>query len=354
MVLELFLLVIVLGLIVFYAFEGLFSALIMALCSVLSLLLAVQFSEPLASRLVGASPRFADAFAWAIVFVLSLGLLRFAADKLLGGMVHFPRWVDLVGGAAGGVVTGLTVAGVLSIILRLMPFGPQTMGFQTLKDGTALTTWTAPESFVLGLIETVSAGSMRSDGLTFKQRHPDYLLEIAGPSHWPTGCKTPFSTRALVNDHPPAMWVTPDALPTDDRAAAFGAAQSPNPPRLLRVTLQPVQLEGDDGYLLAPTQAMLMARQVKDGKPVEDGKTALLMPRWITHLVEVKPGQPWRPQVERFPLNKAWQFKPTNEKPPELSLTYEVPEGIEPWFLMVKRYTRVELALPAPPPTPEP
>jgi len=99
---QILILLLVVGLAMFLANEGLYSAVIMALCAIFSAAIAFNFYEPVAGLLTGSIPEHAHAAALAGLFLVPMIVLRILADKLLPGMVHFPYWADRAFGPSPG------------------------------------------------------------------------------------------------------------------------------------------------------------------------------------------------------------------------------------------------------------
>ncbi len=89
--------------------------------AVLGMLIALNFSDSLAQKLISS-----DMMAWkahgvviGLVFVLSFGILVALSAKLLGGDIAFSPMVDKIGGAVIGIPTGLVIAGTIVIAMAL-------------------------------------------------------------------------------------------------------------------------------------------------------------------------------------------------------------------------------------------
>jgi hypothetical protein len=89
--------------------------------AVLGMLIAMNFSDSLAQKLISS-----DMVAWkahgivlGLVFVLSFGILVALCLKMLGGDIAFSPLIDKIGGAVISIPTGLVVAGTIVVALAL-------------------------------------------------------------------------------------------------------------------------------------------------------------------------------------------------------------------------------------------
>ncbi|MCK5556833.1 MAG: hypothetical protein KAJ01_00530, partial [Candidatus Hydrogenedentes bacterium] len=79
--------------------QGLFSSLVMAVCTVFSAGLAMILYERLGSTMYEVQPVIADAVSLTLLFVAPLFLLRYLADRFINKDILFNVYVDRVGGA---------------------------------------------------------------------------------------------------------------------------------------------------------------------------------------------------------------------------------------------------------------
>ena len=339
---QLLILAIVLGLIAFYAFEGLFNALIAAVCAISAAAVAFNFFEPLA-RAMGDSAtalQIGPAVALAALFVVVMEAARFGATKLVPGMVHFPLLADRIGGAVLGAIPALLVAGVLAISLRLLPFGPSLMGYKSLVSpptgqGQLVVEplWLRPDAFTVGVANTLSAGSLWG-GQSFSQVHPDYLAELSGFNDYAGETKDPVTANALEE----LRLFKPGEKTPVRGALVRGEFRDPargeivpadwakrTDARTLALTVCPRRLDDEDAILLAAPQAQLTCRSA-------DGSARMIVPQFIAE-------NPKKPSdVQPFPILNAWRGK----APQNITLFYAVPKDFTPAYLTVKGDTHVE------------
>lgn len=172
-------LLLVLGMAFFQVIQGLYSSLIMAILSVLCAVLAFNYYEPMAQMLFTTQPAYAHAISLVALFVLPLLAMRILADKFLPANIVLGVWADRIGGGALGLVTGLICTGVLAVAVQMLPFGPSVMTYvpynDALQRNQSLQPF-RPDEFTLGLVKTLSAGSL-AGGTPLSKAHEDLLLE---------------------------------------------------------------------------------------------------------------------------------------------------------------------------------
>ena len=91
----------------YQAIQGTFSALIMTVLTVVCSVVALNFYEPAAQALIGRLGAYAHAVCLLALFVVPLLALRELFDRLVRGNVILGLWIDRIGGAVLGAVTGL-------------------------------------------------------------------------------------------------------------------------------------------------------------------------------------------------------------------------------------------------------
>ena len=124
MVLILLALALVIGIAFFQVIQGLFSALIMTILTILSAVVALGYYELLAEMIYEHQPAHADAAALIALFVIPLLTLRVVSDMFIRGNVVLGVWADRIGGGSLGLITGSVMVGILMIALQMLPFGP--------------------------------------------------------------------------------------------------------------------------------------------------------------------------------------------------------------------------------------
>jgi hypothetical protein len=205
--------------------QGLFSATLTAIISIIAAVVAIGYHE-LVTPFLMKLPEQADAVALVALFAVTFVVLRLIFDKVIPGNVRFPILVDKIGAGAMGIITGLFATGVLALAAQSLPFGPELGGYyrQDIQDrpnvtllgdasgsGRPIDTFVADElvgdhlgdpnrinhlwfhqdDLVLGVTRQLGeTGSALSNDVPLETAHPDYLLELFGQRLGaPTGTK---------------------------------------------------------------------------------------------------------------------------------------------------------------------
>jgi hypothetical protein len=198
---SLFSLVLILCIAFFQALQGLFSAVIMCMLTIVSAALAFGVYENLYyGPLFAQMPDQGEAVALVGVFILTLIVLRTLFDNLIKGNMQFPVWVDRIGGGALGLVSAIIVVGMLQLGFELLPFDGTFLGFNRFvpisKDRRAELTekelqkkgpddivWRrdnlmlSPDEFTVRLIALLSDGALGGE-TRFRDVHPDFAAEV--------------------------------------------------------------------------------------------------------------------------------------------------------------------------------
>ncbi len=176
----------ILGIAFFQSTQGFYSSLIMAVLTLCCALAAFNYYEPVADAvLLTRQPATAYAITLVALFFLPLLVLRLLFDRFVGNNVLVGVWADRIAGGAMGLFTGMICAGVLTIGMQMLPWGPTVMGYQPFDDSLKRNSALAPlypDEFTLGLVNMLSGGAMSNPDdsgkpHTFSQNHPDLLLE---------------------------------------------------------------------------------------------------------------------------------------------------------------------------------
>lgn len=118
--LNIFLVLFLLLMVYWWSEQGLFSALLHTLVTVLACVIALALWEPLAlGYLLEAMPDYAWGTALLLPFAVSLMVMRFVTDKFIPGNVDFPHLANRLGGAVLGFVSGSLTAGIVVIGLQM-------------------------------------------------------------------------------------------------------------------------------------------------------------------------------------------------------------------------------------------
>ncbi len=183
MALILLALVLVLAITMFQVVQGMFSALIMTLLTVLCAAVAFNYYEPLASMLYDRMPEYADGAALIALFIVPLWVLRMIIDRIAPSNVVMGIWADRIGGGVAGFITAQIVVGVLMISIQMLPWGETVLGYSShddtlQRDQTLMPFY--PDEFTLGMIDMLSVKALASDSespKSYYSAHDDLLLE---------------------------------------------------------------------------------------------------------------------------------------------------------------------------------
>jgi uncharacterized membrane protein required for colicin V production len=183
----------ILGIAFFQIIQGLFSAMIMLILTILASAIAFNWYEPLAGAVAGNLGAYAPGAALLALFVVTLFVFREVLDRVIRGNVVLGVWADRIGGGGFGLLTGLLLVGMLTIIMQMLPFGPSLLGYQPYDSqfqeaDAGPPRWAA--DFTLGLMKTLSAGSLQpipEAAKSLENYHRDLLLESFAARNRPEG-----------------------------------------------------------------------------------------------------------------------------------------------------------------------
>jgi len=171
--------ILVLAIAFYQVVQGLFSALVMTVLTVLCAALSFAVYPLVAELLYTTQPSCADALALIATFALPLLALRMLADRFIPGNVVLGVWADRIAGGILGIFTGIVVIGMLTIAVQLLPFGESVLTYKpfnsSLQRSSALVPFYCDE-FVIGVVNKLSAGSL-SSGSPLEEVHEDLLLD---------------------------------------------------------------------------------------------------------------------------------------------------------------------------------
>lgn len=127
---SLFSIVLIMAMTFFQGLQGLFSALIHCLLTILAAALAFGFYEDLYyGILMQYQPDHGRGIALMAIFLIALLVLRTLFDMLIKGNMRFPIYVDRGVGGALGLISALITVGMLAIGVQMLPFGRSFLGF---------------------------------------------------------------------------------------------------------------------------------------------------------------------------------------------------------------------------------
>lgn len=363
MVLKIFVVLLLVAVAFFQSLHGLFSALIMFVLTVLCATLALTHYEWLHETLLASFiPEYGHAVGLMGLFLIPLLLLRLGVDKVIGGNMVVAHPVDRVGSGVFGLGTGFVVSGMVAIGFQLLPFDAELLGFQRFvavdASGEPIAAevkpkdyppdvryetqnlWLDPDGLTVRLVSMLADGAF-SGSQRFGDVHPDLLTEL----HW----------RRNGVQRESRHWVAPDSL------TVHGAKVIRPTERWIRK--RPTQSDGTWSYEPGPALPpgrMLVAVKVTlssaDKTADPDGQHRFRGGQFRLVCRDRETGA-----TEQFPLaglclkpesfaddGKYFCFDqaeamviPASSEP--LGVLFEVPEGLDPWFVEYKASARAEI-----------
>jgi len=223
MVLNILALLFVLGIIFVHSMFGLYSGIINLFCSVVALAVALGYFEvlnELVTSQLGQYPSYTEPICLALLFVITLLILRVVADRFIRRNVRVPAYLDWAGGAACGFVVAQICVGVMALSFLMLPWGGQVLMFaryqrdpenRTYRDALDISPerrkqddrvafvrsdlWLRSDAFAVGLFNLLSRGSLRAD-TAFADVYPDFPEWI----FWSGNTIQPESLTAPIRD----------------------------------------------------------------------------------------------------------------------------------------------------------
>lgn len=144
--------------------EGLHSAAIIFVCTVLGGLVAFNYFEPVAGLLERNAPfldGYGDIIALTVLFAISVTVFRLVTEQLAPTMAEFPDLVHRGGGLVLGAWMGWVVSGIFVCALQTLPLHQGFMGYKyrDLEGGNA---WNA-DRYWLAFVQRVSEKTFDHD-----------------------------------------------------------------------------------------------------------------------------------------------------------------------------------------------
>jgi len=360
----------------FWAFQGVFSSAIMLIETIVALMVAFGYYEPLAGLMTEYIPEYAHATALVALFAVTLTVLRLLTDKFIPGNVQFPMPVDRAGGGLLGLLTGLLLIGTTLTGVQMLPVGPAPLGFERISfDPPARRAiWLNPDGFAVGMASLLSSG--RFGGEPLERAHPDLLGELATSNMGfqvesrrilPANAVTvknywmADSIDSVTQTQQGEGWKRDFAkAPPEDPSHKFLIARllidgvaadktdSPAEPQLVRFT---------------PAQFRLVGRAAEGA-----GAPPVFVAAGLSDIFSEKIGaklDPYRAQRvvkwkadQRFAVGSDNAAALSKDGKYQVDVAFEVPAETSPWYVQFKSGARVELSpsqlLKKPPPTLEP
>ena len=161
--------------------QGFFSAIIMMICTTFAAALTMSFYEPVALQLQGVEffASVAESLVLGLMFCLILSGLRALTDKFIKGDIYFDIWTERIGGGVCGLITGITMTGIMALAFQLTSFGTSILGYEPFDKNLKRSEHLAPfypDDYIVGLWQVFSSMGMGSE-TEFRDKHDNLLLE---------------------------------------------------------------------------------------------------------------------------------------------------------------------------------
>lgn len=197
MIANIFLIIFLLAMILWWATQGFFSSLLHLGITIAAGAIALAVWEPLA---VGVLVYRMPDYAWTVgllgPFILVLIGVRLLADKLVKGNVHVQGLLGQALGGFCGLISGVLTAGLTLIAMGFMPMGPGGVGglipYATAANGEIIESspspWIAVDKMTYGFYSFLSSGSFSPwSGASMAVYAPDLpeqanILRLRGPA----------------------------------------------------------------------------------------------------------------------------------------------------------------------------
>ena len=173
------------GVLTFYQVfkQGAFSALIMAVLSIVSAVLALNYYAVLSPYLYkwGVGGFGPNGICLMVIFAFCLLVLRLIADSVVSGNMNLALPIDRAGAAIFGFISSLIVVGIIALGFQLLPVSTGIVGFNRcpeLNDPSEdRSLFPNADGFVVGLMATASKYCFAGKN-KFAHYHPDFLREL--------------------------------------------------------------------------------------------------------------------------------------------------------------------------------
>ena len=173
------------GVLTFYQVfkQGAFSALIMAVLSIVSALLALNYYAVLSPYLYkwGVAGFGPNGICLVVLFAVCLLILRLICDSVVSGNMNLALPIDRAGAAIFGAISSLTVVGIIVLGFQLLPVSTSLVGFDRCPElndpGEDRRLFPNADGFVVGLMGTASKYCFAGEN-KFTHYHPDFLREL--------------------------------------------------------------------------------------------------------------------------------------------------------------------------------
>lgn len=318
------------------AIQGLISALIMCVSTLLSAALTFAVYEWVAlSLLIEPLGDLSMPVAFIGTFVLTVGLLRVGLDMLIRRANLIPAIIDRAVAAVLGIITAYMMTGMLAIGIQMVPFGGSFLGHAGVDPETheESSLWLGPDRFAVSFASLMSNG-LFSGSRDWNEDHPDLIEEIIWSQAVPRGvrCVAPPDSVRLVRVESPD-YVFDKTVTRKSRRAPEEVTYERNNPRpgriwySVRLALTSDAADEDSRHRFTTRQVRLVGRG-SEGEPTENFRPVAITDD-ENPLYAVK--------VDDLKL-----YAPTGGS--EVDFVFDVPESFQPEFIVYKVGARVDMS----------
>jgi hypothetical protein len=360
MILGLLAMILIVGIALLQLREGLFSALVFTVATLVASAAALGCYRALAAAtgLISQSPTLIEPLCLGLLFIAILYPLRFVLDKFIGEDIVYGLWIHRIGAVTLGLFAGTIIVGMLMIVIQLLPFGRNVMGLYQpfgpdLQRQASLSPIPA-DTVTLGLTEMLSAGAL-STSTSLADQHPDLLQEAF--------CRrNTAGLHGRIDTEPDAMKIIGlyTAQPEDISGEVPASGQLDpihGQPQILvvRVAINASASGDDDWWRLAGTHFRLHCDcdplPPVDLYPVGYLYTTLMRREWLLHPAEMKDGTVDLANLAVVrPLDAARYMRSEKLSEEQINLVvdwvYAIPEKATPTRLVFRGTDMAELPAP--------
>ena len=360
MILSLIFLILIFAVTLKQATQGLFSALIMAVLTILCAGMSVGLHEWIGAELVAQywKPDYAHAIALGVPFGVVLLLLRAVFDKLIRRACLLPAWIDRIGGGTCGLVTALVMVGVMAASVQMVPFGPSIIGFARVpsavraEGGAPISTaleeqrnlWFSPDRFAIAVAGMLSDGIFSGER-SFTGDNPDLMQTVGWVQSAPPGVSRFAPAKSVSVIGTELVKEVFQFTAGDDRSGVPATYEAVNPKagmdlRMVRLQIQNSARDVNKSIIFTP-------RQIHISGKTPDGATRQYFP------IAIQQADASQPVNRHISLRKArGAFVSIVDDPMspregdnKIELVFEVPKGFEPSLVEYKRGGRSVITL---------
>ena len=361
----------------FWAYQGLFSSVIMLVETIVACMVAFLYYEDVNALWEGSiSPGIGLPLALMLLFLAVLLGLRTLTDKFIPGEVKMPLYVDRAVGGVCGFFIGMILIGTALISIEMLPIGSSIFGFErftTDDEGNVQehNFMLSPDRFTAGMLSMLSNGRFGSKDNPFYRARPDLVLELysgrAAPQpeariflppkalvvkrYWETR-QIDEVRQSLDGDTLVREFETTEPLGAGNKFVVcyvnIDAGASPEKAPDIRFRLPQFRIVGPrpaSADSSSPDPRVYLACGMSDIYTHRVHGPKKLGPRQATRLVRFGPqtnfilGMDQTKPVAKLTKRgtaevcETWRF----------DVAFEVPEDFEPWYVEFKRGARAEL-----------